>query len=849
MADVKKRPAFQAVQKPAAFKSPEELFGKLTGRAASHAYLRGPQQDVLRDYEKVAKEPDVAAELPTGTGKTTVGLLIGEWHRRAERRVAFLSLTNQLAGQVLDEAKRLNVPCADLRGKKDERDPAEEGRFKMRSAIGVSTYSNLFNVNPVISEGDILVLDDAHGAEQHVAEMWTVSVRKSDDAQLFKSLLTDMRPAMSESQLTTLLDPSSFRTVDMVDVLGHPESIIAVTATLDKVEAPTIKFPWREIRNKLPVCLFLVSSSEITIRPLIPPTHTHKSFAAAAQRIYMSATLGGDSDLRRAYGIDKISVVRAKSQQWGRRYVFVPGMYMNSDEADTIVANVWDAMAPKRVVLLAPSDRALDREYTAITKPMHAKPVRFKAGDIQDSVDGFVKHDTAMLTLAGRYDGLDLPGDQCRLLVMADSPAATNALERHLSERWKLGPVLRKRERTRLIQGMGRCTRNATDFAVIVWLGRSLVNAATSQPLLAGMPPELAAEIRWGLKQVEGAKSLTDVVDMITGLLEDAEYRKAADASIADATGAGPAEEPPQEYEKVGIDEVYFARAMWDEDYGRALELAHAIADRVNAADLAGYRAWWWYLASTAAALAKNKDAARDALQRGAACGVNAGWLRRVGIHRAAGADAVADAEIEPNAEGIWDLLENWGWAGLDFSENIKKMLEQLGDQAHAGYHVGLEALGKCVGAEPLHVTEPGAPDVVWSFPGDTHFPFEAKTEKKEGGKLSKKELQEAKGHVDWVRAKVADDPTTATVHPVVVSPDSAVHEIGEPFRGGIYHLTPKEILAFAQTIVDKTLELRAKYTGRDYASAQKELSADIRAMKLDVKTIVAFLQKAPLEK
>ena len=73
-----------------------------------------------------------------------------------------------------------------------------------------------------------------------------------------------------------------------------------------------------------------------------------------------------------------------------------------------------------------------------------------------------------MLCLAGRYDGIDLPGDDCRLLIMAESPGAVGALERHLREHWKLGPLLRRRERTRLIQGMGRCTRDATDFAVII---------------------------------------------------------------------------------------------------------------------------------------------------------------------------------------------------------------------------------------------------------------------------------------------------------------------------------------------------------------------------------------------
>ena len=847
MADQTPPPAFQAVQKIATFKSPEELFGKLTGRESSHAYLRGPQQDVLREYEEYVDAPNVAAELPTGTGKTTVGLLIAEWHRRTVRRVAYLSLTNQLAKQVLREGQRLGVPCADLRGKKNERSVAEEGRFKARSAIGVSTYSNLFNVNPLIRECELLVLDDAHGAEQHVSEMWTVVVRQSDDDALFGSLLTDLQHGMSESQLSALLDPSSFRTVDMVDVLGHRECLTAATATLDTVATPSIRFPWSQIRNRLPACLFLVSSSEITIRPLIPPTHTHTPFAGATQRIFMSATLGGDSDLRRAYCIDKVKVVRAKSQQWGRRYIFVPGMYMKADEADALVARVWDGMAPRRAVLLAPSRHALDRAFAAVTGQTTVPPVRFNAADIQDSIDGFVRHDKAILALAARYDGLDLPGDQCRLLVMAESPAATNALERNLSERWKLGPVLRKRERTRLVQGMGRCTRDATDFAVIIWLGQSLVNASVSEVLLAGMPAELAAEIRWGLKQVEAAKSPSEVADMIRWLLVDADYRESADASIGEATGAGPMEKQLEDYEQVGADEVYFARAMWDEDYGRALELARLIADRITAEELAGYRAWWWYLASMAAALAKNTNGAHDALRRGAACGVNAGYLRRVAIHRAAGTVTVAVGDLEQNDEAIWDLLECWGWAGPKFAANIENLRSQLDDPCHAAYHDGLETLGKCVGAVTLHTTEPGGPDVVWSFPADTHFSFEAKTEKKEGGQLSKWDLLEARGHADWVRARVADDDKTATVDPIVVSPDPAVHEIGEPFKGGLYYLAPCEICTFAHEVSKQIYQLRLKYAGRDYSSARKELSVDIRAMKLDVKSTVAFLKRSSL--
>ena len=843
------RPAFQSVQKFTASKNPEEVFARLSGRAGSHAYLRGPQQDVLREYsEKCSNAQDVAAELPTGTGKTTVGLIIAEAQRQAGKRVAYLSLTNQLAGQVLDEAKRLNLPCADLRGDKATRMSSEEGRFKTCGAVGVSTYSNLFNVNPVINECDLLVFDDAHGAEQNVADMWTVTVRRYKDGPLFEALLADLAPGMMQSQLRAILDGAGFRTIDMADTHGHPETLLSVSATLDKVSAAHIRFPWSLIRNKLSACLFLVSVSEITIRPLIPPTDTHEPFARVAQRIYMSATLGGESDLLRAYGIERATVVRAKSQQWGRRYVFVPGMFLKSEETHELIATVWEGISPQRAVLLAPSERVMDRTYTALTSAIPTAITRFGSVDIENSIENFVKRDGAILTLAGRYDGLDLPGDQCRLLIMAESPAATNPLEHHLSERWKLGPVLRKRERTRLIQGMGRCTRSATDYAVIIWLGQSLVNAATSQPLLAGMPAELATEIRWGLKQVESTTLVGDIASMITGLLSESDYRKSADDSITEATGSDPVEGPPLEYEKAGSGEVRFAKAMWEEDHTRALSTARSIADQITAPELAGYRAWWLYLASIAAGLAKNRSAESDALQRASHCGVNRGWISSVLLQRTSGiVNEAGIDEFESNAEGIWDLLDSWGWAGPNFARRLEKMQEQLSNQYHVSYHEGLETLGKCLGADTIRSTEDGAPDVIWSFARDIHFPFEAKTEKIPSSSLTKKNLLETKGHVDWVLERVVENSLSASIDPILVSPHSNVHSVGDTFRKRIFYIHPDKILEFSRDVAKHLLELRVKFGGRDYPAAAKELSVEIRAANMDVPKIISMLKETPL--
>src|SRR3954464_8021456 len=75
--------------------SPESLFNDLRGRRTIEGLL-SHQADVLRSYQANGLDaPDVALQLPTGSGKTLVGLLIGEWRRvKNSERVVYLCPTN-----------------------------------------------------------------------------------------------------------------------------------------------------------------------------------------------------------------------------------------------------------------------------------------------------------------------------------------------------------------------------------------------------------------------------------------------------------------------------------------------------------------------------------------------------------------------------------------------------------------------------------------------------------------------------------------------------------------------------------------------------------------------------------
>jgi len=839
----KKRPEFRKPKAAQSYATPEELFAKLPNRAKSHGYLRGPQTDALRDYFKLKDKTDIACELPTGTGKTTVGLLIAEWRRRQTgERVAYLTLTNQLAKQVLREANNLGIDCANLTGTKETRDAGEVGRYTTGHAIGVTTFSNLFNVNPVVQDSNVLVFDDAHGGEHYVAAMWTVRIGAEDNKGIYQDVLAALRPSLSDSQYRVVIDEAEFAAVELADVQTREDVLTNVTSALDEAEEPSIHFPWTAIRNNLNACLFLVSGREIVIRPIAPPTHTHTQFSETKQRIYMSATLGGEGDLLRGYGITDIETIRVKHAQWGRRYIFMPSLYFEEDECPAVVSSIWNGMATHRALILAPSFPIADRTFNAISSGMKPLPTKLGARDIENSLDPFTRSESAVLCLAGRYDGVDLPGDDCRLLVMAESPGAIGALERHLREHWKLGPLLRRRERTRLIQGMGRCTRDATDFAVIILLGQSLVDCITPRVFSKTLPGEIQRELTWGMDQGEVAREDSDALtEMVVGLLTDEEYRKNANENIAGM------DIPNQTVEELGDEEsgkaeVLYLRAMWGDDYSGAYQVARRAADDINRTELAGYRTWWLYLASIAAQRAENPEGEIDCLKRAKAIGINAGFLDKQLRLRSKDATKPDNADaLDVQAESVWNQLASLGWQGPAFKKKLDEMttgLSQLND--HTRFHIGLERLGQCLGAEAIRSTADGAPDVVWIF-HNRCYTFEVKA----GTQLSKKYVQQAKGHIEWVRAQ-RPELNDVPIQPLIVSPDKKLDNLAKPHISGLNFLSASDVAQYGQATAAVLQKFRTQFAGKEYGAAREQLKAEMRQAKMD-SGYVEKLLSAPL--
>lgn len=150
----------QAQPKP---KSPSLLFRDLV-RDPSVKFLWEHQAKLLEDYHRDHRSNrDVAIELPTGSGKTLVSLLIAEFRRRSQNeRVVFLCPTKQLCSQVTEQAKKYGVRASLLVGPQKKYKKEDFYAYQQAKAVAVTTYSGLFNIRPAIDDAQLIICDDAH---------------------------------------------------------------------------------------------------------------------------------------------------------------------------------------------------------------------------------------------------------------------------------------------------------------------------------------------------------------------------------------------------------------------------------------------------------------------------------------------------------------------------------------------------------------------------------------------------------------------------------------------------------------------------------------------------------------
>ncbi|STX39310.1 DEAD/DEAH box helicase [Legionella feeleii] len=447
--------------------SPAQLFRELTRRKFPDVLPH--QKAIMERYADEAEDKsDVALQLPTGSGKTLVGLLIAEWRRRKhQEKIVYLCPTKQLVNQVVEQAAtKYGLNVLSFTGNSKTYSAGDIAKYNQASSIAVTTYSSVFNTHPFFKDADIIIIDDAHAAENYVSKLWSLEIELSniEHESTHQAVASLLKPFLDSTNYSRLLGKwESAADKAWVDKLPTPDFLKIRDQLIEILDEYTVnndlKYAWSMLRSKLFACHLYISSKSILIRPLIPPTWTHPSFCEAKQRIYMSATLGEGGDLERLVGRKNIFRLPTPegwdTQGVGRRFFVFPSLSLNADECLTLNVDLFSKS--KRSLVLVPSDAHIQSIITRLGTSSSLKI--FYAEDIEISKQEFINSDHAVAIVANRYDGIDFPGEECRLLVIEGLPKAINSQEQFFMSRIGAGILFNERVQTRVLQAIGRCTR------------------------------------------------------------------------------------------------------------------------------------------------------------------------------------------------------------------------------------------------------------------------------------------------------------------------------------------------------------------------------------------------------
>ena len=843
---------------------PETLFHNLRERAPDIKHLWSHQADLLRAYhQECLGAHDIAVELPTGSGKTLVGLLIAEWRRQLfGERVSYLCPTRQLAKQVGSQARDYGIKAHVLVGKQSNYPPQEFSNYQLSHAIAITTYSGIFNTNPRIEDAQTLILDDAHAGENFMSSMWSVEISRSTVPATYNAFVDLLRNELDSGFYSDISDNTDWditkaNKIELIagtSILKYRE---AIRNLLDeKLEEKTSPwYAWNAIKDHFAACNFFISWDSILIRPFLPPTQIHAPFEQATQRVYMSATLGAGGELERITGVRSIKRLPLPAG-WdkrgsGRRLFLIPEITMSDEEMIEVVEDAVKEF--HRSLILVPSQ--YDSEGKRLISTIKQLGIdTLRATDIEDNIDPFLNGNNVALILS-RYDGLDLPDDACRLLIFGGLPSGTNLQERFLWSSISAFSLLRDRVITRFTQGVGRCTRSDNDYAIVFVTGRLLVDFLLKSENQRILNPELQAELEFGIenskdKTTENFRELRKAF-----LLKSDDWKEAEVAILAIRDSSSPPDDPiSYRLNSVVADEVSYLYAMWAENFPDALVHARKVADALGGDETKAYRAWWYYL-SAEVALAlhettgdKNyQDTAHDLLKCASKCCTGVSWFAR--LRRSFSSDVKTSQIDEMTAlavETIRGLLTDWGVIGNRFEQKISEIERNLQSTKYMTFHQGLKGLGEMLGFHAEIPKGNAAPDCIWSIENLIHVLHEAKSDHTPDDPIGANDIRQAQSHENWVRDNKTCENDTRILC-LIESPRMTIAPEAIAHAKTLFHITPEQLKRMFDEIAAALRRVRSKLTNISDEKALEELSQELIATNLSPIKLLERLSQMPV--
>lgn len=560
-------------------------------RQVSHVELRPSQVKTLTALSERIDEHDLVVKLNTGGGKTAIGLLyLKHLMDKHQEPVVYLVPNTQLVDQVISEGKSIGLPV--FHWKAGESYAPEEA---LRCAgVMVCTYDKFFNGKSTFARQKItpcaLVLDDVHAGVETIRQKFSAELPDS----AYDALVNLLGDALQEH------DPVSWAGV----LRGAVDAIVEVPFWLQQryqasiteilaasADTDELKFSWPNISQATESVRIFISGQKgyITLDP--PHIERIPHYAGASHRLFMSASIHDGGVLVRELGCDTDAARRpvdaSGETSVGERLVIVPSL-IEPNFSDEDLIRVAQAIRPvANVVVLVPSFAHGKKWADAGATVASQESINDVIGLLRTTPAGNI------VVFAQRYDGIDLPDNACRLLIMDGLPSAENLADSHESAKISAVAGMRGKVAIKIEQGLGRAVRSSSDYCAVILGGREIAGFISRSQVAKNLSPFTVRQLEIGREvssALRGSPNVVQgVVDTITQLLRrDPGWKLFYQQEIGKATVSPEIQNFVNRRIEVAHLEREAVKRALSRDYGNASRLAQRAADAIDEDDLRG---------------------------------------------------------------------------------------------------------------------------------------------------------------------------------------------------------------------------------------------------------------------
>lgn len=736
---------------------PLEIFAKTPNLSNAPNDLWKGQAEALERWHKNRNRDDNAILLNTGAGKSIVGVLIAQSLVNEQiGPIVFSCSTIDLVEQTARECQRLGIPYTTRTSGEFSDDKFETGK-----TFCITTYQALFTANTTFSKAKTpagVIFDDAHVAERMIRDAFTLSISKDTYPVLYSDILALVRPEFEKlnkgPHLNSVLEQHGVHAVTMCPPATAFRCRDQIIEAIKRVKDwnkpgsdllyPTVRL-WENIGN----CAIYVSGTGVEITPPFIPTGVYGFLGKGVRRVYLSATLEFETDFVRGFGRRIANQIAPDNDAGnGERLILLSSLFKAKPDQKEVAAEI---LKSNKLLISVPS-----YPRAQAWKHVGTPPSR---NNFSAELQKFRNATSGAFILVSRIDGIDLPQNTCRVMLIDGAPSGASLMDQYLFQHLSLSNLFSTKMAGRITQLLGRINRGRSDYGAFLIHGADLNVWLKTERNVALLPPLIRKQVILGQTVQDGMEkgAAADIAALISQVISRDQgwlqfYRETVDGLEVSQDALNKVKEREAQLAESAVAECEFMTRMWQGDVDGARK---ALLDVLDSTALADAKLAGWYSVWLGAAYENEGDQETSVAHYKKARSRLSAWLN-VPFKGDVDMKVEADGAKSPLQRTLLATNHHGPQAVGDLVWKLKQQSKILldGTASSNAKEEAVRMFGELLGLDASRPdNEDGlGPDVIWIDPeAKAGAAFELKTQKNNPAEYTKQEVGQAHNHLQWL--------------------------------------------------------------------------------------------------